>query len=139
MLTLIVFAGLLCGCSVPGRGYLDSRFDVVMDSRLPKFFDPGGQISPRGYKVRVEYYSDAPKTGGARVIVVEPSGRTVFDKQGKFWWHPLDDKDRPAGHFPNHTVISCDGVMDIFEQRRMEPLLYLSDDKTLWDAMTATP
>jgi hypothetical protein len=140
MLTLIALACLLCGCYTPGRGYLESRFDLVMDARLPKFFDTSGQISPRGYKARVELYSsDSTPESSARVMIVDPSGRTVFDKQAKSWWHPLDDKDRPAGHFPNHTVVSFDGVLDIFEQRRMEPLLYLSDDRKLWDALKATP
>lgn len=131
-LAAMILGVALYGCYVPGRGYAESQFDLVLDSRLPKFFDPAGYISPAGYKARVEYYS-SPES--VRVIIYDPSGHKVFDKQDKFSWHPLDDKEHPAAHYPNHTVVSFDGIVDIFEQRKAEPFEHLSDDKTLWDAL----
>jgi len=130
--TSIVFLVVLSSCYVPGRGYPESQFDLVLESRLPKFFDPGGHISPVGYKARVEYYS-SPES--VRVIIRDPSGHKVFDKQDKFSWHPLDDKDHPAAHFPSYVVVSFDGVVDILEKRRAELFLYLTDEKRLWDAL----
>ena len=132
VLIAIVFTAGLSACYVPGRGYAESQFDLVLDSRLPKFFDPAGHISPTGYKARVEYYSSPDSV---RVIIYDPSGHKVFDKQDKVSWHPLDDKEHPAAHYPNHTVVSFDGIVDIFEQRKAEPFEYLSDDKILWDAL----
>lgn len=132
LLAAMILAAALSGCYVPGRGFAESQFDLVLDSRLPKFFDPGGHISPVGYKARTEYYS-SPQS--VRVIIHDPSGHKVFDKQGKYWWHPLDDKEHPAAHYPNHTVVSFDGVVDILEQRRPEPVEHLSDEKRLWDAL----
>jgi hypothetical protein len=127
---------MLSGCYVPGRGYAESQFDLVLDSRLPKFFDPAGHINPAGYKARVEFYSSP---NSVRVIIRDPSGRKAFDKQStSWWWHP---KGPQPGHgqnpvYPNHTVVSFDGVLDIFEQRRAEPVLYLSDDPKLWSSAT---
>ena len=132
IIVLIICIAAFAACYVPGRGYAESQFDLVLDSRLPKFFDPAGHISPAGYKARVEYYSSPDSV---RVIIYDPSGRKVFDKQDKFQWHPFDEKEHPAAHYPNYVVVSFDGVEDIFEQRRLEPLLYLTDDKRLWGAL----
>ena len=134
----IVFLAVLSSCYVPGRGYLESQFDLVLDSRLPKFFDPDGHISPRGYKARVEFYSSPHSV---RVIIYEPSGRKVFDKHGDSWWHP---KSQQPGQgkpqtYPSYEVVSFDGVLDIFEQRHPEPLLHLTDDAELWRTATPAP
>ena len=132
LLATIVFSAILSACYAPGRGYAESQFDLVLDSRLPKFFDRDGHISPVGYKARVEYYSSPDSV---RVIIRDPSGRKVFDKQDKFQWHPFDDKEHPAAQHPNYVVVSFDGVVDILEHRRQEPVVYLTDDKTVWDAL----
>ena len=87
---------------------------------------------PSDTKRGSKYYSSPDSV---RVIIYDPSGHKVFDKQDKVSWHPLDDKEHPAAHYPNHTVVSFDGIVDIFEQRKAEPFEYLSDDKTLWDAL----
>ena len=132
VIALFICIAALTACYVPGRGYAESQFDLVLDSRLPKFFDPAGHINPAGYKARVEYYSSPDSV---RVIIYDPSGRKVFDKQDKFQWHPFDDKEHPAAHYPNYVIVAFDGVEDILEQRRLEPLLYLTDDKRLWDGL----
>jgi hypothetical protein len=132
LIALLLFGAIVSACYVPGRGYAESQFDLVLDSRLPKFFDPVGRIRPAGYKARVEFYSSPDSV---RVIIHDPSGHKVFDKQDKFQWHPFDDKEHPAAHYPSYVVVSFDGVADILEQRRLEPLLYLTDDKGVWDAL----
>jgi hypothetical protein len=136
VLTLLIFVAALTACYEPGRGYLESQFDLVLDSRLPKFFDPTSHISPVGYKARVKFYS-SPES--VRVTIFDPAGHTVFDKHGKSWWHP---KGFQPGHgqsetYPNHTVVSFDGVLDIFEKRQEGPVLHLTDDAELW--RTAMP
>ena len=64
-------------CRVAPSVRSTAQFDLVLDSRLPKFFDPAGYISPAGYKARVEYYSSPDSV---RVIIYDPSGHKVFDK-----------------------------------------------------------
>jgi hypothetical protein len=134
LIALLLFSAVLSACYVPGRGYAESQFDLVLDSRLPKFFDPAGRIRPAGYKARAEYYSSPDSV---RVIIRDPSGHKVFDKQDKFWWHP---KSPPQGQgklptYPQYSVVSFDGANDIFEQRAAEPVLHLSDDPELWTSL----
>jgi hypothetical protein len=104
-----------------------------MESRLPKFIDSSGRLSPKGYTARVELYG-SPDT--ARVIIIDPQHRTVFDQRGGLRWHP---RDSYQGHgqiaYPSHIVVSFPSGEDIFEQRAMEPILYLSDDPALWSSL----
>ena len=104
-----------------------------MESRLPKFVDPSGTRSPEGYAAHVEFY-DSPKP--VRIIVKDPQHRTVFDQRGNFRWHPSDSY-QGSGQivYPSHSVVSFPSGEDIFEQRAAEPILYLSDEPALWNAL----
>jgi hypothetical protein len=104
-----------------------------MESRLPKFVDSSGRLSPHGYTARVEFY-DAPDP--VRVIITDPRHRTIFDQRGKFRWHPRDSyQGRGQITYPSHIVVSFASGDDIFEQRAPEPILYLSDDAALWQSL----
>jgi len=111
----------------------ESEFTLSMESRLPKFIDPSRARSPKGYTARVEIYS-SPDV--ARVIVVDDQHRTIFEERGAFRWHP---RDGHQGHgqiaYPSHFVVSFPSGEDIFEQRALEPILYLSDDPALWSSL----
>jgi hypothetical protein len=124
---------VLSGCYVPGRGYHESSFDLVLESRLLKFIDPDGRKSPRGYKAIVDFYSSP---NSVRFRVWDPAGKNIFDKHGEFWWHPkgLQPGQGKDPVYPNHVVVSFDGVVDITEQRKPEPVLYFTDDKKLWES-----
>ena len=126
---------LLLAFASCGR-FPESEFTLRMELRLPKFVDPSGTRSPKGYTARVEFY-DSPKP--VRVIVTDPQHRTVFDQRGTFRWHPLDSyQGRGQIVYPNHTVISFPSWEDIFEQRAAESVLYLSDDPKLWNSRLAS-
>ena len=111
----------------------ESEFTLRMESRLPKFIDSSGARSPKGYTAHVEIYG-SPDT--ARVIVIDPQNRTVFDERGALRWHP---RNSYQGHgqitYPSHIVVSFPSGEDIFEQRAMEPILYPSDDPALWSSL----
>lgn len=125
----------LSGCYYPGRGFLESAFDLKMESRLPKPFDSDGKISPSGYTAKVEFYSALPQNGqnNVRLEVYDSNGKKVFDEMGSSWWHPGGSyQGRGKGELPTHTVISINGITDILEKREQGPVLYLTDDEELW-------
>jgi hypothetical protein len=126
-LTAILFA--VSSCS----RFPESEFDLRMESRLPKFIDSTGARSPRGYTAHVEFYGSPD---AVRVIVRDSQHRTIFDERCGFRWHP---RDSYQGHgqivYPSHIVVSFPSGEDIFEQRALEPMLYLSDDPALWSSL----
>jgi hypothetical protein len=110
----------------------------VLGSRLPKFADPDARKSPSGYKAKVDFYSSP---NSVRFRLWDSGGKQTVDKTGQFWWHPKgvqpgQGKDQV---YPNHIVVSVDGIVDILEQRAPEPVLYLTDDKTLWETIGEQP
>jgi hypothetical protein len=130
----ILLAVLLTSCYVPGRGFVESEFDLVFESRFPKFFHPPPNAKLADYRARVVCYS-SPAT--ERVIIMDRSGRKVFDQTCPFRWHPSDSY-QGFGQivYPSHTVVSFPSGMDILEQRALEPKLFLTDDRKLWTAIS---
>src|SRR6266404_1166308 len=126
------FALLFLAVSSCSR-FPESQLTLRMESRLPKFVDSSAAQSPRGYTARVEFYGSPDS---ARVVVIDPQHRTIFDQRGGFRWHPRDIyQGRGQITYPSHMVVSFPSGDDIFEQRAMEPILYLSDDPALWQSL----
>jgi hypothetical protein len=128
---------MLASCYVPGRGYVESEFTLVFETRFPKFFQPPTGAKLADYRARVTCYS-SPST--VRVVIRDRWYRKVFDQTCPFRWHPRDSY-QGFGQivYPSHFVVSFASGTDIFEQRAPEPKLFLTDDKALWDAIAESP
>jgi hypothetical protein len=114
----------------------ESQFTLQLEHRLPKFIDPSGTRSPKGYSARVEFYSSPD---AVRVVVTDPQHRTIFDQRGTFHWHPHDSYQGYGKLvYPSHVVVAFPSGEDIFEQLAAEPVLYLSDDSALWSSRNAS-
>lgn len=122
----------LTGCYYPDRGFHESSFDLMMEKRLPKPFDPNGKIAPKGYTAKIEFYSETSQIN-VRLVVFDPNRKKIFDEMGTSWWHPSGSY-QGRGHleYPSHTVILINGIKDILEHRESGPILYLTDDEKLW-------
>ena len=122
----------LTGCYYPGRGFHESSFDLKMEERLPKPFDPDEKIAPKGYTAKIEFYSGNSQIN-VRLVVFDPNRKKIFDEMGTSWWHPSGSY-QGSGHleYPSHTVILINGIKDILEHRESGPILYLTDDVKLW-------
>ena len=129
---------LLVGCYVPGRGFVESEFELVLKDRLPRFFHAPENAQASEYSARVTCYSGSSGYT-ERVVIRDRSGRVVFDETCPLQWHPLSNGRHAAGHYPSYTVVSFDSGTDIFEQRALEPKLYLCDDKQVWDMLPKAP
>jgi hypothetical protein len=47
-------------------------------------------------------------------------------------------KNSPAGFpkgYPKYVVITVDGITDIIEHRKMEPIFYVTDDPAIWQEL----
>jgi len=118
---------LIIACP-PTRGCVESSFRLSSESRLPKWF--ASAAVPRDEAtVTMDYY-----TGGlgrtARFILRDGKGRLVAAGVGQLeGYSPLTVEGRtgPDGH-PSYEIITVDGITDVIEHRRMEPIFYITDD-----------
>lgn len=130
--TLIIFSS---GCD-PRYGFIESQLQLAAESRLPRWFSvPLGYerkdlivsidffTSPSGMKVKLTLYGPLPER------------KKLDEKAGTSRWHPVtEQKSRgKEGYaiFPNYTIISVDGVEEVFEQKKPENILYVTDDPAL--------
>lgn len=126
---LILLIVVIIGCA-------EGNFEIAEESRLPKWFK-----LPEG--VRRE---DVTVTMDTYLFPTEKSIFKLWDKKGnklsvvkgkRFggYLYPKKLKNPPPGYpegYPAYEVIIADGVIDIIEHRKMEPIFYITDDPTIW-------
>ena len=56
-----------------------------------------------------------------------PEYKVLMEKVGSDRWHPLTEQQ---GHdkYPKYSIMTVDGIEEVFEQRQMGDILYVSDD-----------
>ncbi|MDD1750925.1 MAG: hypothetical protein LUO89_13750 [Methanothrix sp.] len=118
----------IAGCS-------ESNFNIAKESRLPKWFSIPAGMSREDLNVTLDYY-----------VAPEKSVYTLYDKNGTKlsvkkgnryggYIHPKELKNPPPGFpkgYPSYEIIIVDGIIDIVEHRRMEPIFYMTDDPAIW-------
>ena len=134
---LLFVALTISGSAIVGCEYFpESTFELATESRLPKWITlPPGHtradilltmsyyISPWGRDVKF-ISQDAKKPTLTKVYGKEKDGGPFHLK------HP--PPGFPPG-YPAYEVITVNGVTDIIEHRKMEPIFYVTDDTAVWE------
>ena len=135
---------LLCLISVTLAGCLESSFELSPDSRIPRWFDvPEGKVRSQ-LKVTADYYSTFH--GAKDVYKLYEKDRffclqevTASTKEGN-WAKCVELKNSPKNSpkgYPCYRVITINGITDIIEHRKMEPIFYTTDDPAIWEELGA--
>ena len=123
---------LLAGC-------LEASFELAQESRLPKWLDAPKGVARSDLKVTMDYYS----TFGGGEYVFKFYDKNKFIKLQKI---SLDTEEQPAIRtrelekppvsfpegYPAYNVVTVNGITDIVERRKMEPVFYMTDDPAVW-------
>lgn len=124
-LTLCI-AVLLVGCA-------ESSFELAKESRLPKWFTVPSGMQREDLRVRADYY-----IGQKIFFLYDSKGTLLSEKRGKRYGDylaPKQLKNPPKGFtegYPAYEIVIVDGIIDIIEHRRMEPVFYMTDDPAVW-------
>jgi hypothetical protein len=77
-----------------------------------------------------------PWGGSARFTWQDKNKQTVEKQSGKVRCrNPFQLKNPSQGFpsgYPNYDVITVYGITEIMEQRKPEPILYVTDDPAVW-------
>jgi hypothetical protein len=124
-----LFCLLFLGCD-PRYGFVESKFELAPESRLPRWFDVSG-YQRNDLTMKITIYV-VPFGGRAKVVVYGPApdSKLLIEKGGKERWHPLSEKEYD-NKYPNYTIITIDGIEEVFEQRQRGNILYITDDPTI--------
>jgi len=122
---------LFAACN-PIRGCAESQFELAPDSRLPTWFTLPASVPRANVEVTLTYYS-APLIGEPRATVTmrirgsRISNQVVATLRGEpQTLGPSSGSGRIP--YPMYEILTANGITEIIEHRRMEPIFYISDD-----------
>lgn len=132
-LFMLIVSVFLTGC-------LESSFELAAESRLPKWLDVPDGLSRSELKVTMDYYS----TFGGGEYVFKFYKKDNFFKSQKVTVDisrvkkiPLKDAPQGPKDYPKYYAVTINGVVDIFEHKKMESVFYMSDDPAVWKELGA--
>ena len=135
LLGMIGGAAVLISALYVGSSMIaESSFKLADDSRLPKWITIPDGLTREQVTIRLDYYSGLFGRKATFTLIgpdMGDSARISGAIRGDMP-HPASGKASKIVSYPIYQFISADGVWDIVEHRKMEPLFYLSDDPELW-------
>jgi hypothetical protein len=118
----------------------EATFLLAPDSRLPRWVELPQGVARADVALNMSTYI-GPFGRSATFTARESRGRWfdrwVGEKRGLY---PLKLKEPQFGFptgYPSFEVITVNGITEVIEHRRMEPIFYLNDDPAVWAELNA--
>jgi hypothetical protein len=125
-----VIASAATGCQY----FPESSFELANESRLPRFMSLPQGLTRAEVSITMSYY-------------VKPWGRTAtFTMQGRKVTGKLKCSEpfrlkkameESASDDPYYELVTVNGISEVIEHRKMEPVFYISDDPEVQKAIQA--
>ncbi len=123
-------------------GCLESSFQLSEQSRLPRWFPISQGDNRSDYSVQMDLHSTF--SGGKAVFKLYKKDKLLnvekyvvtTDEQPSIRSVLLNGPSEgfPKG-YPRYKVVRINGVTDVIELRRMEPVFYMTDDPAVWEEL----
>jgi hypothetical protein len=130
-----LFATALLAILMPACA--ESFFDLAPESRLPKWFTLPAGLRRSDVTVSIAYYA-GPKTRSVKFKLWDSHGRKLAQVTGSLDGlkpHTFSPRSPQAGFadrsYPLYEIITANGVTEVIEHRRPEPVFYITDDRTV--------
>lgn len=125
----------LAGCSL----FPESSFELASESRLPKWFSLPSGLSRSDVTVTMSYYV---KSSGrtAEFSLRNASKKNLAEVVGTLQGStPMKLRSTSASggssDYPMYERVTVNGVTEVIEHRRLEPVFYLVDDPQVLDQL----
>jgi hypothetical protein len=131
---LTILSSATIGCEY----FPESTFELANESRLPKWFSlPAGLTRP-DVLVTMNYYV-TPSDRVATFTLHDTKKHVIAKMYGKLKGSkPLGLNGLPQGPdsgYPSFEVITANGITEIIEHKKMEPIFYITDDPAVWKTL----
>jgi hypothetical protein len=136
----IAIFGAISGCVFSGCRYFpESTFELANESRLPNWVVLPSGVTRSNVSITMSYYS---KVWGNDVAFTVHGGGTPTDVSGKEKckgpFHLKKAAGEAASDYPMYQLVTVNGMSEVIEHRKMEPVFYISDDPEVRKAILAT-
>lgn len=126
----------MCLSLVSCSFFPESSFELAPESRLPRWFTLPPGRTRADVSVRMSYYIKAGGHTATFVLHAAGRGQALAEASGVVrGLEPLKLKKPAPGFpegYPSYSIITVKGITEIVEQRKMEPIFYLTDDPAVW-------
>jgi hypothetical protein len=133
---LLFFVALaISGSAIGCEWFPEATFELASESRLPKWIALPPGLARADVSVTMSYYT-TPWSRSAIFILKDTKGKIRTKVDGKMKGsEPFQLKQPPHGFppgYPAYEVITVNGITEIIEHRKMEPIFYITDDPAIW-------
>lgn len=124
---IVAFCLSMFGCNYSP----ESTFDLALYSRLPKWFSPPPGKSRSDYTVTMSYYI-SPSGRTAKFTLLDEKNHKIEEVNGTVKGiQPIRLRDPDSSlvpDYPLYEIITVNGITEIIEHRKLEPIFYITDD-----------
>lgn len=119
-----ILFSVMAGCTQNGK-MVDATLKLSKESRLPSWYSAPEKVSRDQIDCRIVFFAD-----GDVQFQIKAHTAPMERRDGKSKPHPIMG-DRGYITFPNYTIITVNGISDVYEQKTPTNVLYISDDPKL--------
>ncbi|HEU5351035.1 MAG TPA: hypothetical protein VFU55_05520 [Terracidiphilus sp.] len=124
----------LCVSSCIVSGCLESSFQLSSASRLPRWEAVPPGLTRADVSLTLNYYTTPlPDANDAEFILKNKNGGKLAEVKGKV----KCEYPYSGSQYPFYNAVVVNGVTEILEFRRMEPIFYINDDPAIRTAILA--
>ena len=127
LLVIVCFAAT--GCEF----LAESKFTLADESNLPKWVALPPGLTRADVLLTMSYYI-MPWGRSARFILQDKHGQVLAREDGKLRCRePFQLKTQESSKgYPAYEPITINGITEIIEHRKMEPIFYVTDNPAVW-------
>ena len=128
---LTILSSAMVGC----EWFPESTFELASESRLPKWITLPPGLTRADASITMSYYIK-PWGSSAIFVLKDTKGQIRAKVNGKVKGsEPFQLEHPPNGFppgYPAYEIITVNGITEIIEHRKMEPIFYITDDPAIW-------
>jgi hypothetical protein len=132
---LLLVALTILGSAIGCEWFPEATFELASESRLPKWITLPPGLTRSDVSITMNYYS--MPWGGRATFILQDTKRQIRTKvHGKTRGLGSNQLKHPPPGFPPgypaYEVITVNGITEIIEHRKLEPIFYITDDPAVW-------
>jgi hypothetical protein len=133
---LLVFVALtILGSAIGCEWFPEATFGLASESRLPKWIALPPRLTRADVSITMSYYV-MPWGSSATFTLRDKKAQVLTKVNGKVKGsEPFQLKHPPPGFppgFPAYEVVTVNGMTEIIEHKKQEPIFYITDDPAVW-------
>ncbi len=130
-----ILLAVVCFTNTGCEFLAESTFKLADESRLPKCVTLPPGLTRADVSLTMSYYS-MPWGGSAQFTLQNKNGQVMMKEDGKVRCkEPFQLKSSPqqsSSGYPAYEPITVNGITEIIEHRRMEPIFFVTDNPAVW-------